>query len=146
MPIRVYLDNCCYSRPYDKTDNIRIILEAQAKLAIQSMIVDNVIELASSSFLLFENNFKKDTVVRDDIMHFIKTYSEYFVKDPNNPVIEKLHDDIMRSGIKSMDAYHLASAIALNCDYFITTDDRMLKHRDNRIKIMNPVQFIIGEV
>ena len=52
----------------------------------------------------------------------------------------------MATGIKSMDVYHVACAIALKCDYFITTDDRILKYRDDRIKIMSPIQFIIEEV
>ena len=52
----------------------------------------------------------------------------------------------MATGIKSMDAYHVACAIALKCDYFITTDDRILKYRDDRIKIISPIQFIIEEV
>jgi hypothetical protein len=29
---------------------------------------------------------------------------------------------------------------------FITTDDRILKYRDDRIKIMSPIQFITEEV
>lgn len=30
--IRVYLDNCCFNRPYDDQSQIKINLEAQAKL------------------------------------------------------------------------------------------------------------------
>ena len=29
---------------------------------------------------------------------------------------------------------------------FITTDDRILKYKDDRIKIMSPIQFITEEV
>lgn len=34
----IYLDNCCYNRPYDDQSQIRISLEAQAKIFIQSAI------------------------------------------------------------------------------------------------------------
>ena len=44
----VYLDNCCYNRPYDDQSQLRISLETQAKLQIQSMIRSKEIELASS--------------------------------------------------------------------------------------------------
>ena len=30
--LRIYLDNCCYNRPYDDQSQIRISLEAQAKI------------------------------------------------------------------------------------------------------------------
>jgi len=36
--MRVYLDNCCYNRPYDDQTQMRINLETQAKLYIQQLI------------------------------------------------------------------------------------------------------------
>ena len=51
-------------------------------------------------------------------------------------------DEIMATGIKSMDASHLAAAIVAGCDYFITTDDRILKYKGDRIRVMDPVQFL----
>lgn len=36
--MKVYLDNCCYNRPYDDQTQIRISLETQAKLYIQDLI------------------------------------------------------------------------------------------------------------
>ena len=146
MKPKVYLDNCCYGRPYDKPSNLRIIFEAQAKMAIQSMIVDGTLELASSSYVLYENSFKEDEAIRNHIIGFIRNHAEHFVSNPKAPIIQELHGTIMATGIKSMDAYHVACAIALKCDYFITTDDRILKYRDGRIKIMSPIQFITEEV
>lgn len=43
--IRVYLDNCCYNRPYDDQTQLRILLEAQAKIYIQGMIRNDELEL-----------------------------------------------------------------------------------------------------
>ena len=48
----------------------------------------------------------------------------------------------MNTGIKSADAAHIACAILAECDYFLTTDDRVLKYKSDRIKIMNPVEFL----
>lgn len=48
----------------------------------------------------------------------------------------------MCSGVKEIDAAHIACAIIGGCDYFLTTDDRVLKYRDDRIKIINPVDFV----
>jgi predicted nucleic acid-binding protein len=46
------------------------------------------------------------------------------------------------TGIKEADALHIACAIAESCDFFITVDKQLLKYRDERIKICNPIEFI----
>ena len=46
--VRVYLDNCCYNRPFDNQNFLRISLETQAKLYIQKLIRDKKVELATS--------------------------------------------------------------------------------------------------
>ena len=43
--MKVYLDNCCYNRPYDDQTNLRIQIESQAKLAVQSRIRQGLHEL-----------------------------------------------------------------------------------------------------
>ena len=32
----VYLDNCCYNRPFDDQNQLKIAIESAAKLAIQA--------------------------------------------------------------------------------------------------------------
>ncbi len=46
--LRVYLDNCCYNRPYDDQSQLKISMEAQAKLEIQQQIRDEKLELTVS--------------------------------------------------------------------------------------------------
>ena len=45
--VRVYLDNCCFNRPYDDQSQLKINMEAQAKLEIQQQIRDGKLELAT---------------------------------------------------------------------------------------------------
>jgi len=47
-------------------------------------------------------------------------------------------------GIKSKDALHIACAIVSKCDFFLTTDDIILKKMKNynKIGILNPINFI----
>ncbi len=54
--MRVYLDNCCYNRPYDDQSYMRIHLDTQAKLYIQEMIKEKKIELVNSYMLEYENS------------------------------------------------------------------------------------------
>ncbi len=67
--MRIYLDNCCFNRPYDNQSQIRIHLETEAKLHIQELIL-------------------------------------------------------------------------AECKYFITTDDRLLKYKNDKVTLIAPCEFI----
>ena len=47
-------------------------------------------------------------------------------------------------GVRPKDALHMACAIDADCDYFITTDDGILKKMAdcNLIKVCNPIEII----
>jgi hypothetical protein len=45
---RLYLDNCCFNRPYDDQKQLRIQLETEAKLYIQQELLARKFELAWS--------------------------------------------------------------------------------------------------
>jgi len=53
--MRLYLDNCCFNRPFDDQSKIKIKLEAEAKLFIQEHIKAGLFELAWSYILDHEN-------------------------------------------------------------------------------------------
>ena len=55
VPFRVYLDNCCWNRPFDDQAQVRVRLETEAKLEIQRRIKEGEIELAWSYILDYEN-------------------------------------------------------------------------------------------
>ena len=42
--MRIYLDNCCYNRPFDNQGDLRVRLETVAKLAVQFMMATGVVE------------------------------------------------------------------------------------------------------
>lgn len=44
--------------------------------------------------------------------------------------------------MKEKDAAHTACAIIAKCEYFITTDDRLLKYQPEKIQIVTPGEFI----
>ncbi len=53
--MKIYLDNCCYNRPFDDQSQIKINLEAQAKLYIQAKIREGAYDLVWSYILDYEN-------------------------------------------------------------------------------------------
>ncbi len=54
-PMRLYLDNCMFNRPYDDQSSISVRLEAEAKLNIQESIRSGEYELVWSYILDYEN-------------------------------------------------------------------------------------------
>lgn len=143
--IKVYLDNCCYNRPFDDQSQTRIRLESQAKIQIQKMIQDGTLSLVSSYILWDENNRNPKTYNKNNISQFILNNTQFFISTRQAPNVEKIAIPIQQSGIKSNDALHIASAIFANCNFFITTDDRLLKYTDSRIIIYTPIDFIKNE-
>ena len=141
MKPKIYLDNCCYNRPYDDQSQIRINLESQAKLFIQKLISFETLELVTSVMSYYENSRNPDKKHREAISAFMKKHETMCVTE--NDTIWNIQGTIVSTGIKEADAFHLASAIFANCDCFITTDDRILKYRTESIRIINPIQLII---
>ena len=48
----------------------------------------------------------------------------------------------MKTGVKFKDACHVAAAIYGACNYFITTDDRLLKYQSDQIILLSPIDFV----
>lgn len=140
--MRIYLDNCCYNRPYDDQTQLRISLETQAKLQIQSMIRQKKLELVASYVLLYENSRNPYETRKNIILEFVKENISSYVDIDRGDEVKALADEIIATGIKTADAHHVACAILGCADYFLTTDNRLLKYSTNRIVLLDPVSFI----
>jgi len=138
--IKIYLDNCCFNRPYDDQNQLIIELETKAKLFIQSLIVNGKVDLVISYILELENDDNPFEIRKLAIQDFFK----YAIEDVSeSSELLRTAAELKKTGIKTKDALHIASAIEANCDYFISTDIRLLKYNDMRIKIINPVDFVM---
>ena len=140
--MKIYLDNCAYNRPYDDLSQLTISLEAQAKLYIQDGIRKGKYSLVTSEMLLYEINESPVEMRRKVIMEFVEENSSLHVGPDNTKSVESAAAEIMETGIKYKDACHVASALIAECDYFISTDKRLLKFNSEKIRLVNPVQFI----
>ena len=140
--MRIYLDNCCYNSPYDDQSQIRIYLETQAKLHIQELIKLRRVELVTSYMLEYENGKNRFMQKKRTIENFMNDNESYYVGNERDEMIAKMAEPIMRTGVKEKDAFHVACAIYAKCDYFITTDDRLLKFHTEQISLVTPGEFI----
>jgi hypothetical protein len=103
--MKIYLDNCCYNRPFDDQTQIRIFLEAQAKLHIQSLIVSKKIELVYSYMSVFENNYNPNKKHLRIISDFFQNAS-HFVSHTEMQQVEKIAEKRQSS---SMFAYRISN-------------------------------------
>lgn len=140
--MRVYLDNCCLGRPFDNQTFPRIFIETQAKFFIQNQIKLGKLEMATSYILHYENVTCSLEAKRESVRDFLKSYSSIYIDITWAEQVETKAEKFISVGIKQKDAYHVASAILAECDYFLTTDDRLLKHNVDEIVMMNPVDFL----
>ena len=140
--IRVYLDNCCYNRPYDDQSQVRISLESQAKLEIQARIKDGRIKLVTSYMTEYENAQNPIESRRKNIAQFQKENENVYVK---STAVEKnlnMIEDVESTGIKHKDAIHIVCAKLAEADYLVSTDDRLLKYQTNDLQLVTPIEFL----
>ena len=142
--LKLYLDNCCYNRPFDDLKQEKICLEATAVEDILKLAIDKKLLIYKSIAIDFElsriSNGNKKRQVEDlyDAMNLIDI--------PYNDTIKRRAIALKKYNIKYMDALHIAFAENANVDYMITTDKLLLnasKRADLTIKVINPVEFIM---
>lgn len=143
--MKLYLDNCCYNRPFDNQKFIKIKLETEAKLFIQEKVKAGKYNIVWSYILDFENSANPF----EERKEAIKFWRSIAIEDTeeNEEILSNAYE-IRKYNVKSKDALHLACAIYLKCDYFITTDETIIKKmcKFERIKVLNPIEFINKEV
>jgi predicted nucleic acid-binding protein len=140
--MRVYLDNCCYNRPYDKQNQPRIQIETVAKLQIQELVRNGVLELVCSFISRFENGKNPNESNRISIEQFFH-YAVDYIGLENISRIRDKRNKFVSLGVKMKDAAHLACAVEAGCEYLITTDDRFVKRcKGLGIVVCNPVTFL----
>jgi len=138
---KIYLDNCTFNRPFDKRNQLSIVLEADAKLYIQQSISEKKIDLVWSYILDFENDanpFKERRFA-------VKQWQKLAITDiDENEQILKNAINLTKLGLKSKDALHVACAMFAECDFFITTDSNILKKlkKYSKIRAISPIEFI----
>jgi predicted nucleic acid-binding protein len=139
--MRIYLDNCCFNRPFDDQSQARVRLEAEAKLELQQRVTDKKIELTWSYVLDYENHVNPFEVRRNLIARW-KNEAVADIEETEAIVLQAR--EIAGRGLRVLDALHVACAIAAGCDFFLTTDDVIVKKMRGFTDIlaMNPARFI----
>ena len=140
--MKIYLDNCCFNRPFDDQAFLTIKLETEAKLDIQAKIKSGHIGLAWSYILDFENNANPFIERKTEIQKWKEIASSF---TGENAAILKKMNELTAMDLKSLDALHIACAIPLKCQSFLTVDKGILKKTKeySEIQVTDPINFII---
>lgn len=139
--MKLYLDNCMFNRPFDDQSHIKIVLEAEAKLKIQEYIRSGLYELVWSYILDYENNKNPFQERREQIAKW-KAYANTDMEAEEGIILRA--QSINQSGVKELDALHIACAIQAGADYFLTTDNGIIKKAEliKDIQVKDPIDFI----
>ncbi len=140
--IKIYLDTCAFNRPFDDQIHLDVRFEAEAKIHIQDNIKQGKLELVWSYILDYENSVNPFPFRKITIQKWKDLASVYITE---NDKILSTANSLMKKGLKSKDALHLACAIEGQAKYFITTDKKIIKRMAgfNRIVVINPITFIV---
>lgn len=139
--MKLYLDNCCFNRPFDDQSRLKIHLETEAKLYLQQQIVKGKIELIWSYILDYENLANPYEEKRLAIEDF-KRYASVNIIE-SQLLINTAEAIVSKYRVKPKDALHVACAMEAKANIFVTTDSDLIKRAATGLCIMNPIQFVM---
>jgi hypothetical protein len=138
----VYLDVCCFKRPFDDATLDRVRKEAEAVAAILDAVRAGTFDLVRSPAHDFENerNPREDRRLATRLWLDAATTSI----DVSAEAAARARE-LSAIGFGPLDALHLAFAEQAAARWFVTTDDRLLKRaateRDRlRLEVLRPDQ------
>ncbi len=138
----IYLDNCCYNRPFDDQTQERIHLESEVILTVLKMGQMKKVVIAGSEILELEMSRMQDENKKQKVIDLYRVADLHI---PYTENIKKRSADIMSiSKIHAFDSLHIASAEEANADVFLTTDDRLEKMTEKLklgTRVINPLRF-----
>ena len=135
------MDNCCYNRPFDDQSQRNIREETQAILRIQARIIEGAYDLVWSFVLDYENANNLDVEKKMNTASW-RGRASRIIRREDVAALRPFLKALLSRGIKLFDAAHISCAIITGCDYFITTDYRLLKAPVREIRIVNPIDFV----
>lgn len=138
----IYLDNCCYNRPFDDQTQERIHLESEAILTILQRGQLGMYKIVGSNILEMEIDRMQDATKKQKVKDLYKVCNMHICYSEE---IKKRSQEIMgQSKIRTFDSLHVAAAEKAEADVMLTTDDKLEKMAEKielKVRVMNPLKF-----
>ena len=142
--IRVYLDTCCFNRPFDDQKQLRVRLESKAILLVLQSVARREWALIGSDAIDAEIAAIRDPTRRRRVMELARAATEHVGIDADR---SRRQQSLEAMGFGSYDSFHIACAEAAGADALLTTDDglirraRRLRHQ-LAVRVANPVTWL----
>ena len=142
--IRVYLDTCCFNRPFDDHSQLRVRRESQAILLVLASVARGAWTLIGSDAVDAEIAAIRDPRRRRRVMELARAETEHVGIDADRIRRQGLLEAM---GFGGYDSVHIACAEATSADVMLTTDDalvrraRRLQHQ-LAVRVANPVTWL----
>jgi predicted nucleic acid-binding protein len=141
----VYLDICCFKRPFDDAAQERVRREAEAVAAVLDAAAHGRIRLVRSAAHVFENERNP----REDRRLATRLWLDAaVVRVSTSDDVARRGRELAALGFTPLDALHVAFAEKAQANCFVTTDDRLLRgaerHRERlRVPVLPPDQVVL---
>jgi predicted nucleic acid-binding protein len=143
--MKLYLDTCCYSRPYDDQTQEKIHMEGEAILTLINRFKQNNDEIMGSQVL----DIEIDRIDEIEKMERIKYFYNQTITSKINytaDVLKRVQELSIQTKIRTFDMFHLAFAEIADANILVTTDTRFEKacsRLNLRIKVTNPLKYLM---
>lgn len=124
MSVLIYLDVCCFNRPFDDHTQERVRLESEAILLILGRCQRGEWQLVGSEAIALEINQTLDSERKAQLRAFAALATLRMTVDES---IEVRAGVFVQQGLRTFDALHLACAEASRVTALLTTDDRLVR-------------------
>jgi len=141
--LKIYLDSCCLSRPYDDLSDDAVRLESEAVMTIIARCEQGSWNICGSDVLIDEIDRISDRVKKDKVLALYTSTTEQV--DLCEHIIRRARE-LMALRVKPFDALHLASAEYVNADVFLSTDKRLVNAARRialGVKVYNPAVWLM---
>jgi len=142
--MEIYLDTCCYGRPFDKQKQAKIAAEAISVMTAIDICKTAKYDIVGSEAVIFEIGRIRDDILRENVKAFYdKTVTNcIFLTSKDRERAAVLRAD----GLGDMDSVHLAAAEAAGVKFLLTTDvdfERICAEKKlSSVKVINPLTFL----
>ena len=142
--MKIYLDVCCFNRPFDDLSQDKIRLEAEAVLTILRHCQSEKWELVGSKIIDFEVSKTPDDERKQKVLLLTSIIK---FKVSVDETVKKRALELQNKGIDLFDALHIAFAEKGNVEVMLTTDIKLVRKvlRENtiKLKVVNPLTWLM---
>ncbi|MDY6805232.1 MAG: PIN domain-containing protein [Cyanobacteriota bacterium] len=104
------------------------------------LIENQIVEIVSSEALVIETNNNPYNERRSFVESVLQKAKDF--QSINENMLIRAEEIEATMGIKGLDCLHLVCAEELGVDYFITSDDRIIKKYRGTVTVQNPTKFV----